>query len=94
MHVVKTQRFFLELETILDFIAKDSFKRAVLFKSKLDDKILAIEFFPYKHRKCTKSKDDNLRDLIFHGYVIPYRVNIAKDKIEIIGIFSVNAWDA
>jgi len=94
MHIYKTARFFFELENILDFIAKDSFDRAEQFKSNLDNKILAIELFPYKYRQSTKSKDDTVRDLIFHGYVVPYRVNQKNDKIEIIGIFSENEWEA
>ena len=42
--------------------------------------------------QSTKSNDVNVRDLIFDGYVIPYRINKMKDRLEIIGIFSANEW--
>ena len=42
--------------------------------------------------QSTKSNDVNVRDLIFDGYVIPYRINKMKDRLEIIGIFSENEW--
>ena len=91
MQVHKTSRFSAELETIIDFIAQNSFPRAEKFNHNLDAKIEDLPYFPYKYRQSIKSNDDNnLRDLIFNGYVIPYRINVAKDRIEILGIFSEN----
>ena len=43
--------------------------------------------------KTTKSNDINIRELIFDGYVIPYRINTKKNRIEIIGMFSANEWE-
>jgi hypothetical protein len=93
------KKYLLDMEPTMrlilcDYLASDSIAYSIKFQDELEDKIQTIEFFPYKYRKSTKSKDDNVRDLIFNGYVIPYRINIEKDKIEIIGIFSENEWDA
>jgi len=53
-------------------------------------KVKSLALTPF----ITKSQDDTVRDLIFQGYVVPYRVNQKNDKIEIIGIFSENEWEA
>ena len=92
MQVHKTSRFFAELEVIIDFIAQDSFLRAEQFKNNLDGKIMDLPHFPYKCRRSLKFNDENIRDLVFTGYVIPYRLNSMKERIEILGIFSENEW--
>ncbi|MFA6143671.1 MAG: type II toxin-antitoxin system RelE/ParE family toxin [Sulfurimonas sp.] len=92
MQVHKTSRFFSELEVIIDFIAQDSFPRAEQFKNNLDDKVQDLPHFPYKCRRSQKSNDESIRDLVFQGYVIPYRVNSVKERIEVLGIFSENEW--
>ncbi|MDQ1263162.1 MAG: Type toxin-antitoxin system RelE/ParE family toxin [Campylobacterota bacterium] len=40
----------------------------------------------------SKSNDVNIRELIFEGYVIPYRVDSAKENIVVLGMFSENEW--
>ena len=92
MQVFKTDLFFAELEVIVDFIARDSWRRAETFTRQLNDKIMNLPHFPYKCRQSPKSDDDTIRELIFNGYVIPYRVNNEKGMIVILGIFSENEW--
>lgn len=36
---------------------------------------------PLKCRKSIYFDDDNIRDLIFKGYVIPYKVDKTKNKL-------------
>jgi len=93
MLIVKTSRFFEELEVILDCIAKDNLENSLIFLNKLNDLVSTLPEMPFKCRQSTKSNDKAVRDLIFHGYVIPYRVNKPKNRIEIIGIFSANEWE-
>ena len=92
MQVHKTERFFAELEMIIDFIAQDSWTRAEQFNDALSDTVMNLPHFPYKCRQSKKSNDENLRELVFNGYVIPYRINKTQDRIEIFGIFSENEW--
>ena len=82
-----------ELEVVLDFIAEDSLNRALEFAQKLNEQVLDLDNMPYKYRASLKSDDHNIRDLVFHGYVIPYRINIDKNQIEILGLFSANRWE-
>ena len=93
MQILKTARFLDELEVVLDFIAKDSFFQSMLFLDKLDIVVYSLIEAPYRCRQSTKSSDVNVRDLVFKGYVIPYRVNREKNQIEIIGMFSENEWE-
>lgn len=92
MQILKTARFLDELAVIVDFIAKDSLSQAFIFLDKLDERVFSLKDAPYSCRQSTKSNDTNVRDLVFMGYVIPYRVNKEKMQIEIIGIFSANEW--
>lgn len=92
MQILKTPRYSEELDVILSFIAEDSLSQAIIFLDNLNSTVYSLVDFPYKCRQSTKSDDDNVRDLVFKGYVIPYRVNKDKNRLEIIGIFSANEW--
>ena len=94
MQVVKSDRYLFELETAISFIAKDSLGRALEFAERLNVSVLHLPDMPYHCRASIKSNDLNVRDLIFEGYVIPYRINAPRDRIEILGIFNQNQWDA
>jgi len=93
LRIIQTIRFLEELEDILFFIAKDSIAIAFKFQDKIEVELQNLSHFPYRCRRSTKSNDEDIGDLVFHGYVIPYRINILKKQIEIIGIFSENKWE-
>ena len=92
MHVDTSPRYEVELNTILDFIGETNPMNALNFAKKLEAKIENLPNFPYKCRQSQKSSDENVRELIVEGYVIPYRVNTQKETIVILGIFSENEW--
>ncbi|MBE0514285.1 type II toxin-antitoxin system RelE/ParE family toxin [Sulfurimonas sp.] len=93
MLIDTSHRYEIELNKILDFIGKDNPKNALNFAKKLEAKINDLPHFPYKCRQSLKSKDNNLRELVFYGYVIPYRLNTKQQRVEILGIFSENEWE-
>jgi plasmid stabilization system protein ParE len=70
MQIIREEAYLFSLETILDFIAKDSVNKAFNFLSGLDNKINNLANMPYKYRKSLYYKDKNIRDLIFKGYTI------------------------
>ena len=45
-----------------------------------------IPNMPFKYRKSIYFNDNNIRDLIFKGYVVPYKIDTVKNQIIIIGI--------
>lgn len=90
MQIVKSRRFDDELEAILDFIAQDNLSQALTFYHELILKIEGIVDFPKKYRRSKMSNDDDIREMVFAGYVVVYK--IYNDKIIVIGIFSQNLW--
>jgi len=90
--IEKSPRFKDELEAIVDFIAKDSVNRALAFYDELLVKINKIPENLYIHRKRLKLNDENIRELIFKGYTIPYEIDKTNNKIIILGIFNQNLW--
>lgn len=43
---------------------------------------------PYRHRKNQTSNDKNIRDLIFKGYIVVFRID--DEIIEILNIYKQN----
>ena len=90
MIVEKSDRFKNELKTIVDFIALDSVPRALEFYDEMILKIQNIPYNAYAYRK--KDKDENLRELIFKGYTVPFEIDKNNRKIIILGVFNQNLW--
>lgn len=87
MVIITTPRFEKEIQNIFDFIAKDSKQRAVSFRKEISAKINNLSSFPHIGRK----KDDNRRELIYKGYLIPYFID--NDEILLLGIYKENLWE-
>ena len=90
MQIKINKKFETNLKTILDFIAKDKISASNKFKKDLFLQIKNIPNFPYKYRKSIYFNDENIRDMIFKGYTIVYRIKPVKEEIEILGIFNKN----
>jgi len=86
MQIVRTQRYLNSLENTMRYIACDSKTKALAFRRELDKHIALLEDFPYKFRRSIYFDDEQIRDLIFKGYTIPYRVDEANDRIVILGM--------
>ena len=86
MNVVKDPKFNEELKVILRFIALDSKPRAINFKNELITKVNNLPYMPYKYRKSHYFSDENIRDYIFKGYVIPYKIDTENNTLSILAI--------
>lgn len=86
MVITTTPRFESEMQDIFDFISLDSKERAKKFRLDLATKIKNLLIFPYIGR----IRSDNVRELIYKGYVVPYTIN--NDEISILGIYKENEW--
>ena len=93
MKLEKLARFNKELEAIVLFIAEDSPNRALGFYDELIAKIEQIPFSPLIYRKRENSNNENVRELIFKGYTVPFLIDNEENKIVILGIFSQNVWE-
>ena len=88
MKLLLSKRFQSDLENILVFYSQKSFEASENFYNSLFYKIKSIEFMSYRFRKNRYFHKDNVRDLIFNGYVIPF---IIDDKtITILAIYKQN----
>ncbi|MCH9740377.1 MAG: type II toxin-antitoxin system RelE/ParE family toxin [Epsilonproteobacteria bacterium] len=74
------------------FIAEDSPSRALEFYDELLLKIENIPLSPFIYRQKEDLDDENIREFIFKGYVVPFFVDQKENKIVILGIFSQNLW--
>jgi hypothetical protein len=83
MKIIFKDTFIHRLENQLDFIAQNNPANSRKFKNELFNLIKATPSNPRKHRKSIWYDDEDIRDLIFKGYTIVYRIN--NDTIEIFG---------
>jgi toxin ParE1/3/4 len=78
---------------IILFIEIDSPNSAYKFFEDIISKIKTIPNNPYIYRKREDAKDENLRELIYKGYTIPFEIDKENHKIIILGIFNQNLWN-
>jgi len=90
MQINRTLEYQNGLFAILDYIAQDRISAAENFVDELDNLINDLSNFPFKYRKSIYFQDENIRDMIYKGYTIVYRVNTEKERIEILRIFNKN----
>jgi hypothetical protein len=87
MQIIKDKIFVQNLKEVLKFISLDSKNKAHHFNNQLFDIINNLSNMPFKFRKSYYYNDDNIRDLIFKGYTIPYLINQNSNQIIILDIF-------
>ncbi|CAD7289044.1 type II toxin-antitoxin system RelE/ParE family toxin [Campylobacter suis] len=83
-------KFDDNLNKIYNYISLDSPSRADKFCTELFDKIAKIEYMPLSFRKNLQINRDDIRDLIFKGYVMPFLI---KDgDYYVLDIYKNNEW--
>jgi len=86
MTIIETEAYLNALKDILAYIAKDKKSAAIAFKEALEIKIDNLKTFPLMCKVSIYFDDENIRDLTFKGYTIPYEVDMEQKIITIIGI--------
>lgn len=84
MKIVYLESFQVRLNRQLSYIAYDSPVNARLFRNGLKKAIHTTKENPYSNRRSIFFEDDNIRDLIYKGYIIVYR--ITDNNIEVFGL--------
>lgn len=87
MNIYKNPKYNIRLTEILKYIAVNNSSNAKGFKSKLDKFILNLINSSYKFRQSNYFENENIRDLIFKGFTIPYLIDLEKNRIIILDIF-------
>ena len=83
MKILFKDTFVSRLERQLIFISQDNPGNARKFKNALLTKIRDIPSNPYRFRKSIYFNDPFIRDLVFKGYTIVFRIS---DQIEVFGL--------
>ena len=84
---IEFQELFLKkLNRQIAYIASDKPIAARRFKEKLFKQINTLRRHPHKHRKSFYFDDDTIRDMIFYGYTIIYKIEI--DRIIVFGLMN------
>lgn len=81
MKVIWSRRALLDVEHIRDYIAEDSPAYAQAFTERLLHTTRHLPQFPESGRRMPQARDPNIRELIYQGYRIIYRLR--PDRIEI-----------
>ncbi len=90
MQIKLDKEFENNFEKIFRYISQDKMSASKNFKKELFKQIKNIPNFPYKYRKSIYFDDENIRDMIFKGYTIVYKINNEKNTINIADIFNQN----
>lgn len=69
----------------LDYIAADKPGAARQFRKDVLHEIKKIARQPFAARKSVFFEDDNIRELVFKGYLIIFRLNIKENTILVFG---------
>jgi len=90
VEIILSEQFKEEIKSILDFYTDRSKSNKVAndFLEGLFEKIESLSTFAYRFRKNQYFRKDNIRDLIFKGYVIPFIIE--DDTIKILSIYKHN----
>lgn len=78
-----------KLNAQVEYIAKDKPAAARKFKNDIISRIKEIPAKPYIYRKSIFFDREDIRDLIFKGYVVVYRIN---EEAQIIEVFGFSKW--
>jgi plasmid stabilization system protein ParE len=81
--IVFKDSFLIRLANQIRYISRDSPVRAEKFRKELFGKIKSIPDRPFRFRKSVYFEDESIRDLVFKGYTIVFRITV--DRIEVFG---------
>ena len=74
-----------DLESIAEYIARDSPHYASLFASDLLTKVEELSIFPARGRVVPETRKDDIREVFFGNYRIIYRVK--ETAVEVLTIY-------
>ena len=78
MRLKISKSFKDKLNDQVEFIAKDKPSAARKFKSEIVQRIKEIPQMPYKNRKSIFFDREDIRDLIYKGYIVVYKIRGKK----------------
>ena len=89
MKIEITTEFRDRLNDQIEYIAKDKPTAARNFKSQLLNRIKEIPNMPYAYRQSIFFDQADIRDLIFKGYIVVFKVD---ENEQLIKVFGFSKW--
>ena len=80
--------FVNRLEGFVEVIAEDKPTAARKFHKDVINSCKEIQNFPHKHRKSIYFNDENIRDLVYKGFVIIYKLD--EESIRVFAFINRN----
>jgi toxin ParE1/3/4 len=85
MNIQWTEPAVIDLESIRDYIARDSEYYVSEFIERIIEAVEKLYILPYMGRKVPEADDENIREIIFYYYRIVYKIE-KSDNIIILGV--------
>jgi plasmid stabilization system protein ParE len=85
MKIKVLKSFNDKLNRQIEYISRDKPHAARKFKSELLKRVKEIPLMPYKNRKSIFFDRNDIRDLIYKGYIVVYKINQTEHSIEVFG---------
>jgi len=76
-----------KLDSLLEIIITDKPQSALVFLIELEKKCESICESPMIYRVSYYADDETIRDLIFKGYTIPYKIRLDDSSVILLSIF-------
>ena len=86
MKIKLTIEFNYDLNDIVDFISKDKPLSARKFKIDLIKKLNSDLINPLQFKKSIYFEDENIRDYVFKGYKVVFKVDIELETVSVVAI--------
>ena len=81
MNVRLLPSFIAKFQLVLEKIAKDKKSAAHMFRREILRECYSLSDFPYRCRRSIHYNDDNIRDLIFKGWTVIYKITDEEIKV-------------
>ena len=86
MKIKLTIEFNYDLNDIVDFISKDKPLAVRKFKIDLIKKLNSDLLNPFQFKKSIYFEDENIRDYVFKGYKVVFKVDIELETVSVVAI--------
>jgi plasmid stabilization system protein ParE len=86
MRIKLTVEFNYDLKDIVDFISKDKPLAARKFKAELVKNIKKDLKQPFLFKKSIYFDDENIRDYVFKGYTVVFKVDVVLETVLVVAI--------
>jgi plasmid stabilization system protein ParE len=86
LRIKLTIEFNYDLKDLVEFISRDKPLAARKFKSEVVKSIKKDLKQPFLFKKSIYFEDENIRDYVFKGYTVVFKVDVALETVVVVAI--------